>query len=713
MLHFTQDNRTLAMATPLGEDVLLLAGFEGEEALSGLFRYQLTMYSESHDISPSDIVGQNVTWCVQTADWGPQFFNGFVSRFAAGSGRIQGLRAYRAEVVPWLWFLTRTANCRIFQNKSTPEIIETVFKDLGFTDYELVLRHCYPKREYCVQYRETAFNFVSRLMEQEGIFYFFRHENGKHTLVLADQNSVFEECPDSPVSYTEGSKALNHISSWDHQYAFRSGRWAQTDYYFETPSANLLTTTDTLVDIATARQFEVFDYPGDYRVKDAGKSLTRVRMEEEEASFDVMTGASTCATFTPGAKFTLTGHEANGDVGKPYVLTSVQHSARDASYDSTAGKGKYTNTFTCIPASVAFRPTRTATTPVVFGAQTAVVVGPRGQEIYTDKYGRIKVQFFWDREGKKDENSSCWMRVSEAWAGKGWGVVSTPRIGQEVIVDFLEGDPDRPLVTGRVFNAEQMPPFNLPGGRNITGLKSNSTPGGGGYNEISVDDTKGKEKVTIHAQHDMGTTVEHDEALTIHHDRTKIIDHDETTHVKHDRTETVDNNETIVIGANRMESVKANESITVLQTRTRMVGINESVTVGGAQEITVGGLRAVTVGATQTISVVGSETENFGGNHTQTVGGNQSVQVVKSRSLKVGGGQLTEVAKDAELKVGKKLVIQAGEEILISTGDASILLKKDGTIQIKGKDILVQGSGKITEKAAGDFVIKGSKVGIN
>jgi type VI secretion system secreted protein VgrG len=705
MVHFTQEHRALSMATPLGKDVLLLAAFGGEEALSRLFHYQLTMYSQADDISPSDIVGKNVTWCVQLADMGTRFFNGFIRSFAAGSGRIQGLRAYRAEVVPWLWFLTRTANCRIFQNKSTPQIIEAVFKDLGFTHYDLILRRSYLKREYCVQYRETAFNFVSRLMEQEGIFYFFQHEDGKHTLVLADQNSAFEECPESPVSYTEGTKTLNHISSWDHQFVFSSGRWAQTDYNFETPSTNLLTTTETLVEVPGVRGFEVFDYPGDYQVKANGAALTRVRMEEEEVGFEVATGASTCGTFSPGGKFRLSGHEANGAAGKEYVLTAVQHSAKDASYDNTAGAGEYSNTFSCIPASVAFRPRRLTSRPVVQGPQTAVVVGPRGQEIYTDQYGRIKVQFFWDREGKKDENSSCWMRVSEAWAGKGWGVVSTPRIGQEVIVDFLEGDPDRPLVTGRVFNAAQMPPFGLPGGRNISGLKSNSTPGGGGYNEMSLDDTKGKEKVTIHAQYDMGTTVEHDQNLTVHNDRMKMIHHDETTHVKHDRTKTVDNNETTLIGANRTESVNANESITVLQTRTRMVGINESVTVGGAQQITVGGPRAVTV--------ADSQTENFGGSHTQTVGGNQSVQVVQSRTLNVGGGQYTDVAQDAQLNVGTQLVIQAREQILISTGDASILMKNDGTIQIKGSDILVQGSGKITERADGDIVVNGTKVGIN
>src|SRR5579884_2715973 len=238
MATFTQTQRLLSVTTPLGSDVLLLTAFSGRETMSRLFSYQLELFSEEESIDPTTIVGKNVTWSVQRGSSQPRFFNGFVSRFFTGGRQFRKLRSYRAEIVPWLWFLTRTANCRIFQNKTAPDIIKAVFDDLGFTDYKFQLRSTYVKREYCVQYRETAFNFVSRLMEEEGIFYFFQHEDGKHTLVLADQKSAYQDCAESQVDFSSGSRATNHITSWEHQYEFRTGKWAQTDYNFETPSTS-------------------------------------------------------------------------------------------------------------------------------------------------------------------------------------------------------------------------------------------------------------------------------------------------------------------------------------------------------------------------------------------------------------------------------------------------------------------------------------------
>ena len=743
MASITQAQRSLSLKTPLGTDVLLLLDFSGTESLSRLFSYQLDLASENDAIAAKDIVGKPVTWSITRFDQNPRYFNGIVSRFVARALNRRKLRTYRAEVVPWPWLLTRTTDCRIFQNQNTPEIIQTIFKDFGFNDYALELKGSFPKREYCVQYRETAYNFVSRLMEHEGIFYFFRHEDGKHTMVLANAASSYADCPESPVEYSPGSLAPNHVLSWEHHYEFRSGKWSRTDYSFETPSTNLLTTTSTVIDLPDAPKYEIFDYPGEYVAKGVGDPVTKVRMEEEEAGYNVVNAASQCCTFTPCGKFTLKGHDVAAEDGD-YVITSIRHSATEASYGSTSDGATYNNLFTCIPASVIYRPPRATPKPMVQGVQTAVVSGPGGEEIYVDKYGRIKVQFFWDRKGKKDDKSSCWIRVAEQWAGKNWGFVCNPRIGQEVIVDFLEGDPDRPLITGRVYNAEQMPPYDLPGNMTQSGIRSRSSKGGSpaNCNEIMFEDKKGSELVSIHAEKDQSISVEHDESHTVGHDRTKTIDHDETTHVKHDRTETVDNNETITIHGmrtetvdknetitvqmNRTETVDMNEKITVTLTRTRLVGVNEAVTVGAAQEITVGGLRAVTVGAAQmisvgaaqminvgaaqVISVGGSETENYGKNHTQSVGGNQSVTVAKDGSYKIVGGRGTDVGKDDSLKVSKKLSIDAGEEILIKTGDASLLMKKDGTIQIKGKDITVKGSGKISANADKDMTLKGQKI---
>lgn len=540
MAAFTnQETRLLTLATPLGDDVLLLTAFSGQETMSRLFVYQLEMISEEEDIKPQDIVGKNVTWGVQQVDKETRWFNGHVSRFSATGTRMHDRRTYRMEVVPYFWFLTRTSNCRIFQKKQSPDIIKQVFGDYGLTDVEFALKRTYSEWEYCVQYRETAYNFVARLMEHEGIFYFFKHDNGKHTLVVADHKGAYKDVVESPVDYLAGTLSPNHIDSWEHRYEFRSGKMTHTDYYFETPSTNLLANTSTIIKIPGVDKFEMFDYPGEYRVKPDGVDDVKVRMEEEEANYDVVSSSSGCPTFAPGHKFTLSSHEVEAEVGKSYLITSINHSAVDTSHDHSSQAAEYHNTFTSIPAEVSFRPQRLTPKPTVQGLQPALVVGPAGEEIFTDKYGRIKVQFYWDREGKKDENSSIWMRIAQDWAGKGWGMISIPRIGQEVMVDFLEGDPDQPIVVGRVYNAEVMPPFALPGQKMVSGWKSNTYPGGGGYNEMSFDDSKGKEKINVHGQYDMVTTVLHDDTQTIKNDRTITVDG------KH--TETIDKDTSITI----------------------------------------------------------------------------------------------------------------------------------------------------------------------
>jgi type VI secretion system secreted protein VgrG len=574
MSRYTQTNRFLSAATPLGKDVLLLCAFEGREELSRLFHYTLDFWSEKDDLAAKDVVGKPVTWTVHHDDDKPRHFHGVVRRFVAGSRHAQKLRAYRAEVVPWLWFLTRTADCRIFQKKDVTAIVKAVFEKFGFKDYSFNLRGSYPEREYCVQYRETAFDFLSRLLEEEGIFYFFRHEEGKHTLVLADQKSAYKDCPESKVFCHPGAVRLSHITEWEHQYEFRSGKWAATDYNFETPATDLGTKSTTVVPVADAKKYEIFDYPGRYGVKADGAERTRVRMEEEETPYDVVRGAGTCCTFTPGGKFTLTRHDCKTEADRGYVLTAVEHQARDNSHVNGTEGSYYRNRFTCLPDSVTFRPARTTPRPVVQGPQTAVVVGPSGEEIYVDKYGRVKVQFFWDREGKKDENSSCWIRVAENWAGKNWGIVFHPRVGQEVVVDFLEGDPDRPLVTGRVYNADQMPPYELPKNQTQSTIKSRSSKGGGAgnFNELRFEDKKDAEQVFLHAEKDMDWRV------------------------KNDSREFVGKDRHLVVKGNRLESVDKDQHAQVKGERREKVGKDLSQDVGGKRQDKVGGNYALDAG---------------------------------------------------------------------------------------------------------------------
>jgi type VI secretion system secreted protein VgrG len=513
---FTQVNRQIAISTPLGEDVLLLRAFHGFEAVSRLFSFEVELLSQDDSISFDDLVGQRVDLRVELADSSSRYFDGFVSRFSQ-AGRDTNLCVYHATIVPWLWFLTRTADCRIFQHKKAPDIIRQIFTDLGFSDFSLRLHGDFVERDYCVQYRETDFNFVSRLMEEEGIFYFFEHEEGKHTLVLANDPNAHKPCPNQPTARYElsagGWQEDDVVLEWRVEQEFRPGAYAATDYNFETPTSNLYSTVNG------NGKYEIYDFPGEYRRRAEGDGLVRIRLEEQETPRVVARAASDCRAFSTGYRFELLNHY-RGDLNQAYVLTALHHSGAQGVDFLSGGSGgnlelTYRNSFECIPHKTPFRPPRLTPTPIVQGCQSAVVVGPAGEEIFTDKYGRVKVQFHWDREGKRNENSSCWIRVSQPWAGKGWGGVSIPRIGQEVLVDFLEGDPDQPVITGRVYNAGQMPPYDLPAGAVVSGLKTNSTKGGGGYNELSMNDTKGKEMVTIHSQYDMGTTVEHDKSTTV------------------------------------------------------------------------------------------------------------------------------------------------------------------------------------------------------
>ena len=522
MSPLTQANRLIAIDTPLGPDVLLLRGFTGHESISRLFNFELDLLSTDSKINFEEIIGQKVTIRLRLGLVKERFFHGIISRFMQ-TGSDVGLANYRATMVPALWFLTRTADCRIFQNQKVPDIIQEIFKENGVTDIKTVLKTSYEPRDYCVQYRETDFNFVSRLMEQYGMFYFFEHEETKHTVVLSDDLSAHQPCPEqSKISWNpQGSDNLDEdvITSLQWEETFRFGKYAVTDYNFETPSTSLQAEVKTQIEVGGNSKYEIYDYPGEYGEKAEGDGIAKIRMEEEEAQYKVMSGNGTARVFTTGYKFTLQDY-VRKDVNGAYVLTQVQHVASVGSTYTigAAGggaEGDYSNSFTCIPAKRPFRSPQVTPKPMVQGPQTAVVVGKSGEEIWTDKYGRVKVQFHWDRYGTMNESSSCWVRVSQVHAGKGFGAVDIPRIGEEVIVSFLEGDPDQPIIVGRVYNATNMPPNGLPKAGMTSGLKSNSTPGGGGNNCMMMDDTKGKEGLTIHAQYDMNTTVKHDANVTI------------------------------------------------------------------------------------------------------------------------------------------------------------------------------------------------------
>ncbi len=548
---YTQDNRLIRVHTPLGKDVLLLQSFSGQESISKLFQFDLRMHSEKRDIAFDDVVGKGVTVEITLNDGSSRHINGLISSFSqAGSSRK--FAHYQATVVPWLWLLTRTSDCRIFQKKTAPDIIQQIFKEYGFADFKLRIHDTYEEREYCVQYRETDFNFVSRLMEEEGIFYFFEHEESKHTLVLADKPNEFKPCPKQPSARIGSAAGAEHwfedfVTDWSIGQEIRPGKFTYSDFNFETPRLDLTAS----VDGKDKRKYEVYDWAGDYMKRGRGERLVGVRMEEEDTPRILASGSSTCRAFLPGYKFELEEHYRN-DLNKGYVLTSISHSADqgdnyEGAAEAVTGDFHYTNYFQCIPHPTPFRPPRTTYAPVVQGSQTAIVVGPKGEEIYVDKYGRVKVQFHWDREGKYDENSSCFVRISRDWAGKRWGAMFTPRIGQEVIVDFLEGDADQPIITGSVYNGDMMPPYTLPDEKTKSTIKSNSSKGGGGFNEIRFEDLKDKEQIFIHGERNQDIRIKKDLMEWIGQDSHLIVKRDKLEKIEGDKHSIVtgDHNEKI------------------------------------------------------------------------------------------------------------------------------------------------------------------------
>jgi type VI secretion system secreted protein VgrG len=601
-MSYTQDERLIAVYTPLPKDAMLLQSFTGHEAMSRLFRFQLDMLSENPAIAYDRIVGQPVTVTLGLADGEQRYFNGVVSRFVQ-SGEDERFTHYRAEVVPWLWFLTRTADCRIFQNMTIPDIVTKVFSDLGFKDYKNMLQGSFEPREYCVQYRETDFNFVSRLMEQYGIFYFFEHEKDKHTLVLGNSSSAHQPCPGQPKArYDYTATAIEQqdvIRSWQAEYELRPGKYALTDYNFETPSTSLAVNETTVARVGGNTKYEIYDYPGEYLKKPQGQNLVKLRIEEEEAPATVMSGAGLCRAFTAGYRFDLAEHYRQ-DMNKAYVLTEVQHIASvGESYATGDDSGEsYSNQFACIPHSVPYRPSRVTPKPVVQGSQTAVVVGKKGEEIWTDKYGRVKVQFHWDREGKYDEKSSCWVRVSQNWAGKRWGTMFLPRIGQEVIVDFLEGDPDLPIITGRVYNAEEMPPYGLPAEQTKSTVKSYSSKGGGGFNEIRFEDKKGGEQLFLHAERNQDNRVKNDSLEWVGQDRHLIV--------KRDHLDAVEGDRHISVKGDHNEKVDGTVSLKAGMDQQTKVGMNYALDAGTEIHLKSGMNLVIESGTTLTVKVGGN-----------------------------------------------------------------------------------------------------------
>lgn len=623
---FTQQNVGLTVTTPLGDDKLLLQSLSGEDRISGLFLYQLEMVSEEPDLDMDGIVGESVTAKIAHGDV-EYCINGVCARFVQ-AGTNQRFTTYFAELRPWFWELTLKTDSRIFQEMSALDIIEEIFGDHGFSDYRIDASGGTAVREYCVQYQESSFNFISRLLEDEGICYFFEHEDGKHTLVLADESSHFvaREGVEAAKVVDQVNTAYGDevISRFALEQQVIVGGYAMADYNFEKPTTKL--------DVTVAGEDdgkEVFEYPGGYAIKGDGDGRAKRRIEAFELPKKLVKGQSYCRGFISGTKIEVIEH-VREDLNGEYVLKWVSHQATST---------RYQNTFEAFPADVQFRPPRVTRRPMVYGAQSARVVGKSGEEIFTDKYGRIKVHFFWDRKGTSDEKASCWMRVSQGWAGKGWGAWFLPRIGQEVLVSFLDGDPDRPIVTGSVYNGEQTVPYKLPGDMTKSTMKSESSKGGDGFNEIRFEDKKDSEEIFIHAEKDMNVEIDNDS------------------------TRTVLNNETVTITTDRKTTIlEGNEEHTIEK------GDRKFTITKGKETYKVKGTRDVTVEGNETHTNKADFTHDVKGNYTLKIGGNLKIEVTGKIDIKTKQAWKAEAATSMEFKSGTDFKAKAGTNMKMEAG---------------------------------------------
>ncbi|MFC1757299.1 type VI secretion system Vgr family protein [Planctomycetota bacterium] len=646
----SQKFRNARMKTKLAKDTFLLHAMDGVDELSSMFQYDIEVLCEDFNIDLDDLLSSEVSVAVEMEGLDTRNFHGIIASISQ-DGAVGELARYRLTVRPWTWLLSNTADCKVFQKQSVPEIVATVFRDNNFSDFQNSLSGSYEKREYCVQYCESDLDFVNRLLESEGIYYFFEHTEKKHTLVLADAVGSHSSIGD-PIPYSRESgsaKNFNHISDWNIARSVCPGKVVLSDFDFEKPMADL--TSDANHDRKYKQsKFEYFDFPGGYTATAQGDVQATSRMEELQAEFDRASGSGCVLMMSVGKLFELECFPRK-DQNREYLVRSARYHVAADGYQAGGGSGEpFQCSFSVIPSDQTFRPRRKTPRPQISGLQTAVIVGKNGEEIWTDKFGRVKVQFHWDRYGKSNEDSSCWVRVAQTWAGKGWGALQIPRIGQEVIVEFLNGDPDHPIVTGSVYNGNHQPPVELPDGATVSGLKTRSTKNGNAKtgNELLFEDKKDEEQIYFHAEKDFLRVVENNDSLKVGFDGKDSGD--QTIEIYNDQKITIAN------GDRTVELTKGSEKFTVAE-------------------------------GDQTVEVTaGKQSTNVGKDYELKIGAKGVIEATSSLELKVGGSSIkiepakitlkaTEIAIAADMKLESKAT-------MISENASAQLQLKGGIVQI-------------------------------
>ena len=668
---------------PLSE--LLVNKLDASEGLSRDFEFIVELLADNATLELKDLQGKLLCVELVRQDGSLRYFTGYVFsfRFVRTDGDVA---FYEARLGPWLKYLSLRTNCMLFHGVRLYEQTRRIFEHYSvLPDWEF--RHHgqdLPVTEAC-QFNESDHNYLSRRWEAAGWHYAYEHTANGHKLVLGDDSTQAEAIDgvEIPFQRHAGVQEEDGIHEWSAERHIVPASVTLTSYDFKSPWPKTVEVPTRNIQGRVLRK-EAYEYAGAYGFKDrqAGDLLATQRMEEFEHAGKFFEAAGNNRNVVPGRWFRLTDHFEGGSKDEcEFLIIDTHHSASNNYHVNNGIAPHYGNRFTCIRKLIPWRPGRgfNSVEPKIYGLQTATVVGPKGEEIHTDEYGRVKVQFHWDRDGEFDERSSAWLRVATAWAGSNFGATFIPRIGCEVIVQFLDGNPDRALITGMVPNAANMPAWELPANKTQSGILTRSTPKGGydNANALRFEDRKGQEQLWLHAERDQLTEVEHDEDKWVGHDRRKTIDHDETSHIGHDRTETVDNDESITVHNNRTETVDNNETISIGSNRTKTIGKN----------------RKDQIGKNWSTHVARMKTETVGMAYLQNVGMGRMENVGLAYNLNVGTVMATVVGINQITKVGKTLSITAGEELSISVGKASLRMTADGKISINGAEIGIEASG--------------------
>ena len=698
------ENRQLRLKGPLGPKKMILVRADVSEKMSTLTETDIQFMSPDHDLKMEDVVGQRLSLELDDEEGNTRHWHGHCVS-CAYEGLFGGQALYRAEVRPWLWFLTLHADCKIFQEKSALEVIKEIFSDRGFSDYQDKTSSNFEKREFLVQYRETDFEFVSRLMEEEGMYYFFTHDTSKETLVLADgsgSHSALEGAAQIRFAFKEeggGSfkRDEDHIYEWKSSERVNTGKASLTDYDFKKPTTDLKAVTSIPKGKHSHKDIEVYDYPGIHDTADFGKTRTRIRAEALAAEYKRTWGKSNVRTMAVGGTFTLKEHPRS-DFNKEYLVLGARHKLQietdqdkeeqantNLSDDQNSGgaeegkKESYESEFSVQLKSEPFRAPLATGRPIIPGLQTAVVTGPSGDEIYTDEYGRIKVQFHWDRDGQKDEKTTCFIRVSQSMSGQSWGMFHIPRIGQEVVVQFEEGNPDRPIVTGMLYNDAKKHPFDFPANMTQHGMKSNTTKGGGGFHELVFEDKKEEEFVRLQSERDYKETIKNNAEISIGFEHSDPGDL--TQKIYHNKTE---------------ELETGDYTFTVKE---------------GLQSVDIATTNTVTIGEEETITIGTDKTDDVGANYTITVGDTLDITAGTAINLTVGQSSIEMTSGEIKIKSTSVKVESTGAGEVKAGGAQKVTA--GGALTAKGATATFEGSGMATLKAGGILTVKGSLVKIN